>query len=225
MPIKRSVTLYQYSELSDKAKAKARDKERDVALCYDWWDSVYEDFFLICEKLGVDLKTRGPREKCVWFSGFGNQGDGASFEGCFRGRQDCVEAIKEHAPQDETLHEIAQNLYDAVRGVSGEDDFTEVSASITRSNSRYYHSNTMVLDADAAFYLDECGEHFSLPSDILDTVATEMRDLANWLYRTLKHQYTFLMSDEAIGESLSENGVLFFEDGRQAIIPFDEVAP
>lgn len=38
-------TLYQYDELSEKAKAKARDWYREDALDYEWWDSIYEDAF------------------------------------------------------------------------------------------------------------------------------------------------------------------------------------
>ena len=36
-------TLYQFDELSDKAKEKARDWYREGTLGYDWWDSTYDD--------------------------------------------------------------------------------------------------------------------------------------------------------------------------------------
>lgn len=36
-------TLYQFDELSDKAKETARDWFREGALYYGWWDSIYED--------------------------------------------------------------------------------------------------------------------------------------------------------------------------------------
>lgn len=36
-------TLYQFDELNEKAKDKARDWYRDGALDYEWWDCTYED--------------------------------------------------------------------------------------------------------------------------------------------------------------------------------------
>ncbi|TQM89759.1 hypothetical protein [Roseinatronobacter monicus] len=58
MPELACMTVYQFSELSDAAKEKARDWWRAGGMDYDWWDSVYDDFGRICEILGVDLKTR-----------------------------------------------------------------------------------------------------------------------------------------------------------------------
>lgn len=38
-----TVNLYQFNELSDEAKEKARAWWREGALDHDWWDSIYED--------------------------------------------------------------------------------------------------------------------------------------------------------------------------------------
>lgn len=43
MPREVKVLLYQFDELSAKAKEKARDWYRQGALDYEWWESVYED--------------------------------------------------------------------------------------------------------------------------------------------------------------------------------------
>ena len=91
-------TVYQFPELSDAAKEKARSWYRELGPHDDWWDAVYEDFERICDILGVRLKTRpvrlmggGTREKpCIWFSGFWSQGDGACFEG-YLTRKQCEE--------------------------------------------------------------------------------------------------------------------------------------
>lgn len=47
-----TVKLYEYSELSDKAKEKARDWYLEHALEYEWWDVVYED----AENIGLKIK-------------------------------------------------------------------------------------------------------------------------------------------------------------------------
>jgi hypothetical protein len=80
-------TVYQFPELSDVAKEKARSWYRELGPHDDWWDAVYEDFERICEILGIRLKTTpvrlmggGTRAKpCIWFSGFWSQGDGACY--------------------------------------------------------------------------------------------------------------------------------------------------
>ena len=86
MPEVICTTVYQFPELSDAAKEKARSWYRELGPHDDWWDSVYEDFERVCEILGIRLKTTpvrlmggGTRAKpCIWFSGFWSQGDGAS---------------------------------------------------------------------------------------------------------------------------------------------------
>ncbi len=87
MPEIICTTVYQFPELSDAAKEKARSWYRELGPHDDWWDAVYEDFERICEILGIRLKITpvrlmdgGTRAKsCIWFSGFCSQGDGASY--------------------------------------------------------------------------------------------------------------------------------------------------
>ena len=87
MPDIICTTVYQFPELSDTAKEKARSCYRELGPHDDWWDAVYEDFERVCEILGIRLKTTpvrlmggGTRQKpSIWFSGFWSQGDGASY--------------------------------------------------------------------------------------------------------------------------------------------------
>src|SRR3990167_4030943 len=48
----KETKLYQYNELSDDAKERARDWYQGVALDYDWWDCVYED----ASRVGLTIK-------------------------------------------------------------------------------------------------------------------------------------------------------------------------
>ena len=108
-------TVYRLDELSDNAKEKARAWYREGGFDYDWYDAVYEDFQQIAEILGIDFKTRTVRlmgggsrqEPRIFFSGFWSQGDGASFEGSYSYRKNASAEIRSHAPQDMTLHGIA----------------------------------------------------------------------------------------------------------------------
>ena len=53
MPKKRvTITeVYQFNELSDRAKERAREWYREGALDYDWWENVYED----AERVGLKI--------------------------------------------------------------------------------------------------------------------------------------------------------------------------
>lgn len=48
-----TTTVYEFDELNDKAKEKARDWYRDGALDYEWWDSTYED----AERAGLKITS------------------------------------------------------------------------------------------------------------------------------------------------------------------------
>ena len=87
MPETICTIVYQFPELSDAAKEKARIWYRELGPHDDWWDAVYEDFERVCDILGIRLKTTpvrlmggGTRQRpCIWFSGFCSQGDGACY--------------------------------------------------------------------------------------------------------------------------------------------------
>ena len=46
-------------------------------------------------------------------------------------------------------------------------------------------------------------------------ITDALRDLANWLYRELEQEYEYLISDEAVDETLVANGHTFTEEGRR----------
>jgi hypothetical protein len=53
MPTEKKILIYQFDELSEKAKEKARDWFRNGALDYEWWESVYED----AERIGLKITS------------------------------------------------------------------------------------------------------------------------------------------------------------------------
>ena len=148
MPEVICTTVYQFPELSDTAKEKARSWYRDAAVSDDWWDAVYDDFERICDILGVNLKTRpvrlmggGTRQKpCIWFSGFWSQGDGAAFEGYLSHAKGAAARIRHYARTDATLHGIADRLQAIQRR-----NFYQLAAEISH-RGRYYHEYTMAVD-------------------------------------------------------------------------------
>jgi hypothetical protein len=147
MPEIIETTVYRLDELSGTAQEKARARYREGAFDHDCFEFVYDDFERICEILGVELKTRavglmggGTRqERCIWFSGFWSQGDGACFEGRYGYAKGARHTIRDHAPRDGELHRIAGALHAVQRR-----NFYQLHAAISHRD-RYCHEYTMVI--------------------------------------------------------------------------------
>jgi hypothetical protein len=193
MPEVICTTVYQFPELSDAAKDKARSWYRELGPHDAWWDAVYEDF-----------EDGGTRAKpSIWFSGFWSQGDGACFEGCWSHAKGAAARIRDYAPKDATLHGIADRLQAIQRR-----NFYQLAAEVCH-RVRYYHEYTMSIDVtrDSSIWQP--------PTENADEIVTEaLRDLARWLYLQLQAEYDHLTSDEAIEEGIIVNEYTFTQAGR-----------
>lgn len=190
------------------------DKHRDFNVDHEWWDDVYDDFYRICEILGIDLGKNEPS-----FSGFWSQGDGASWTGRYsavkglgKHREPTYDTapvkIREHAPEDEVLHTIADELCLLSR------IYNPVWAEVGRHSSHYVHSMTMCVsewgywDEDIGFE----GVDDAIAGLIEETLLTQFRALAGWLYDMLEKEHEHLTSDEAVIEALEANEIEEDED-------------
>lgn len=205
-----STTVYPLDELSEPAREKARAWYNEAGLEYDWYSDVYEDFALICNILGVRLRTRiittiGDRHRekaCIWFSGFCSQGDGACFEGHYCYQPQAARNIRAHAPQDEELHRIADELQTIQQR-----HFWQLQADI-QHQGRYYHERSMNITVT---------RHNPTAQDVTDDAETALSealyDLAHWLYCQLNAEYDWLISPAAVDEAIMANGFTFTESG------------
>jgi hypothetical protein len=183
------------------------EKHRLINTSHDWWDSVYADFENICKIIGVYVENDEPN-----FTGFWSQGDGASFTGKYRACAFDLKAradhryyelapseIRGHAPNDEELHRIADELCMLSRV------YFPIHINISRfGSSSYVHEQTMdcyvePMDGDPDDWAEEVHAHVQEQATLL------MRDLARWLYRTLEKEYEYLTSDEAVWEAIQAN--------------------
>jgi hypothetical protein len=212
MPEIICTTVYQFPELSDAAKDKARAWYRELGPHDDWWDAVYEDFERVCDILGIRLKTKAVRlmgggtlqKPCVWFSGFCSQGDGASYEGRFSHARGSTKGIRDYSPQDATLHNIADRLQAVQRR-----NFYQLIAECSH-RGRYYHEYCMAIDVTRD---SPTGQEPT--SDSEEIVIEALRDLARWLYRQLEAEQDHLASDDAIEEGIIANEYTFTKAGRR----------
>lgn len=220
MPRTIETTVYQFSELSDKAKETARDWYRSAAFDHEWWDFVYEDAVRCAAILGIDIAARNQkciytgkpqrewidRSPAIYFSGFSSQGDGACFEGSYTQKPDAASRIRDHAPKDLTLHAIADSLAALPVG--------EWCATI-RHRGHYNHSGCMDVDVS-----------YTEPDDIIvtDGVVTHgegvliqaMRDFADWIYDNLQREYEWMNEDSQVDESIVANEYEFTANGESA---------
>ena len=201
-----STTVYTFDELSDEAKENARSWYREDGFSYDWWDQVYEDAYEIAKLMGLDIEPCG-RNDCthgISFSGFSSQGDGACFVGRYRPVQGALKAVKEHAPQNATLHSIAAEL-DSVQEACGHSLST-----VIKHTGHYSHSRSMSSDHE-----------FDTEREDLDFLSLEvrveaaLRDFADWIYEQLEELWDDINSDESVGETILANEYTFTAEGKR----------
>ena len=201
-------TLYEYGELSDSAKATARDWYRTQPDDCWWADYIYEDATTIAGILGIELEERPYKtiggatayQKCIWWRGFSRQGDGACFEGYYRYGKLAHKEIRKYAPKDEVLHSIADNLL-AIQRAAG----YGITARI-KHRGNYCHEYSM----DVECFL-ESDREFDWKG-----IEEEMRRFAKWIYRQLEQENDYQQSDEAVAETLEANDYEFLEYGSRA---------
>jgi len=197
-----TTTVYKFEELEEAAKQHAITKYREYGLDGQWWDYVYEDFTRVCECLGVTLDTKTVplcsgktrQDPAIYFTGFSSQGDGACFEGRYEFKKDWRKALKGYAPKDKELARIGAVLAEYK------------AAARTKHSGHYYHKYSMMVEV-----FDSEGNETT--SDVDSAVTECMRDLADWLYRSLERSYEDQTSDEYISEILTINEYEFTKGG------------
>lgn len=212
-----TIGLYKFEELSDEAKEVARQWYREgVATDFDP-EFILDDAVEVAKLLGIEFKTKpvqlygGGYRYCpqIHWSGFHNQGDGASFTATYSAVVDAERAIKAHASQDDELHTIAIAL-DAIQ----KEYRHTVRASVANNRGHYYHSGCMYAEY-VVYDSDDDGGEQDTESELEENVLQIMRQFADWIYDQLRKQYEYEMSNESVDESIIANEYEFTEDGER----------
>lgn len=206
MPKTVEIQVYEYDELDKKAQERARNWYREGGFQYDWWE--FGDFIEVAKRLGIEFEKSPQNGVAIHFSGFSSQGDGACFEGVFDWSNKPLKddgtpyasfenAIKDYAPEDGKLHEIAVSL-DRHRVIAG-----------VRHVGMYSHENSTeisITDAETGYEINN--------SMALVEVKLALREFMRWIYRQLESQWDDLNSDENVAETIRANEYTFLSDGR-----------
>ena len=190
--------VYKFSELSDDAKETAINAYRENNLDYEWWEYIYDDTKEIAALMGIEIDN-------IYFSGFWSQGDGACFEGHYSYKKGSVAAVKSHAPKDEELHRIVEELVAIQRP-----NFYQLTANV-KQRGHYMHANCT--DIDVNQYSHEWG---GVSDSAEEDIKEALRDFMNWVYRRLEAEQDYLQSDETITESIEANNYEFTGYGDMA---------
>lgn len=212
MPTTKTVTLYQYDELDDRAKERARDWYTSCNGDYykEW---VYEDAECVAAILGIDFDQRTYKtygggtgaESKIWYSGFWSQGDGACFEGSYTYKKGATKKIRAYC-SDHELIRIADTLQIVQRKA-----FYGLTASM-RHSGHYYHSGCMRVEVEK---VTSSGNAVALSSQEEDDITQLMRDFADWIYKQLDLAYEDSISKEVVEESIRANGYTFLVTGER----------
>ena len=204
-------TVYQFSELSDKAKEKARDWFRACSDSSDL-DNVITDFCSIADLIGLELSTRSVelmngntrQDPEIYYSVAYCQGDYAAFSGTWKYKKGCLKAIVDYAPQDKTLHAIVSDWqalqktsFYQLRAICSERRDNQYVNEVFKGNSNRYDENTVNGDVEKE------------ASRIVDR-------LAHWLYQALRDECDYQSSDEYVDDGITANGYEFYENGEVA---------
>tara|TARA_R110001632_G_scaffold70752_1_gene164621 strand:- start:11022 stop:11612 length:591 start_codon:yes stop_codon:yes gene_type:complete len=188
-------TVFTFDELSEEAKETAIEKNYDINTDYEWHEFIYEDAKTIGELMGINIDR-------IYFSGFASQGDGACFEGSYSYEKGSVKSVTEHAPKDQELHRIAQELQQLQQK-----HFYGLTAHVKQSG-HYCHANCTQINVDS--------EYTPTNEDFEDEIQELLKDYMNWIYSQLEKEYDYQTSEEAIKETIEANEYEFTEDGKQA---------
>jgi hypothetical protein len=141
--------------------------------------------------LGIEIDRKKGDQPAIYFSGFGHQGQGSSFEGYYSHAKGCVAKIKKEFPAAKDLHKIAADLVAAQRSEHWE--------ATARVSTWGHQSSGISISVDC-----EGGER---------PFKDALYQFNNWIFSELEEEYDYLTSDEQIKEMILANEYEFTEDG------------
>lgn len=213
MPRIRETQVFKFDELSESAKEKAREWYRENQ--FDDFDFaaefVIEDAANVADILGIDLRGRRVKlmngstrlDPDITYNVSWGQGDGAAFRGTYSYAKGCAKKIREYAPQDTELHNLADRLVKVQRA-----NFYQLSAKASPGYG-WHSDTTMAIEV----YRDD--EYRGVSDDDEEEVRDILRDFASWIYRRLRDEFEYQSSDEQVDETIRANEYEFTEDGER----------
>lgn len=198
--------LFSFNELSDVAKAKAIESERNsenLEYYYSGEVEYYQDV----------LKHIGFTDVEISFSGFYSQGDGASFTADYDSSLINLDELKNHNTELYSLMARKNSVF----GASGLTSDNTITANVKRISRHYSHHNTVAIDNIAINgedeWITEDSKVYKAFEDIENYLTSLKDDICYIIYSNLEREYEHQTSDEYIAELLTINDYNFLVDG------------
>lgn len=194
---KVEIDVFQFSELSETAKDRARAWFRE-GIQFDGDDTIENCIVPAAALLGITIdRPRGQR------TGYAVDWDtnpiGAAFAGSWRASDVKPGAIQKEWPKESTLHVIARDLEAVAR------DFPDAYANLDTGRGCFQRVEAY---AEAGEDSDDCGD------DVAQLVVDSLTSFAHWMATTIAAEYEYQYSDECVNESIEANGYEFTADGE-----------
>lgn len=213
MPIESTYLLYQFDELSDKAKAKAREWFREGFGQDTYWaESVIEDAERMGTFMGITFDSRSyqtiggktrQEPDVSWSLGY-CQNDFAAFDGSYEYARHAAKKIsKESGGTEKRLIEIANRLQALQKPLR---------YSLT-ARVKYHHYYGQILDAIDA--TTSQGYILGISVEQEKELKECFRDFSNWIYRSLRTEYEYQTADEQVDDGIRANEYTFLADGKR----------
>jgi len=226
-----TIKTYEFDELSDSAKEKARSWFREASCGYmDYSESTIDEAVEQAAHMGIEIKVNErswtnkktgksgvTSEPCIYWSGFSSQGDGACFEGSWSAKDVDISKVADGWGEDPATTEIKRIAAEFDRIAKA---YPESSFKVTHSG---HYSHEFCTEFDFNFPDDNDGEDW--PEDKraewdaeCDALKKNARAFMKWIYRQLRKEYEYQQSDEAVDEDIKANDYAFTEEGSRRVV-------
>lgn len=165
----KTINIYSFNELSEEAKQKAIEEFYDINVCFNWWESTYED----AKNIGIKINS---------FDLERNRHAKGDF--LYSACEVAANILKEHGENCET-YKTAETFIE---------EWQPIFNDYMNEESEYFESR------------ESEGKLQDIESDFLESL---LEDYA----MILEKDFQYLMSKEAIIETIEANEYEFYEDG------------
>lgn len=199
---KKTITIFEYSELTPAVQKRVLDKMRDWQVDYDWYENELDYWKEKLDQIGFE-------NAIIAFSGFCSQGDGASFTADVN-----IEKLLSSMIYRATKYKNAR-IFELVSLLH---DKNAINIHLAKNHwgTHYSHERTISLNVDID-YPYESGSFWPKIVEQFENALDDFRiDLCSAIYTSLENEYNYLTSDEYIIETINANEYDFLENGEMA---------
>lgn len=195
---KVEIDVFQFSELSETAKDRARAWIRE-GIQFDGDDTIENCIVPAAALLGITIdRPRGQR------TGYAVDWDtnpiGAAFAGSWRASDVKPGAIEKEWPQKSTLHVIARDLEAVAR------DFPDAYANLDTGRGCFQRVE--------AYANDDSDDPATDADRAAQSIVDALQSFAHWMSCTIAAEYDYQFSDECVDDSIRANEYEFTENGE-----------